>query len=71
MLRRPHYIALGIVLLVTVVLLKLPSRTATKLKLAISADKKAPFGQIVKVMDAAKEAKIKGVNAFMKEAAKP
>jgi len=41
------------------------------LKLAISADKKAPFGQIVKVMDAAKEAKIKAVNAFTKEAAKP
>ena len=41
------------------------------LKLAISADKKAPFGQIVKVMDAAKEAKIKTVNAFTKEAAKP
>src|SRR5881409_3690920 len=37
MLRRPHYIALGIVVLVTVVVLKLPSRTATKLKLAISA----------------------------------
>jgi len=37
MLRRPHYIALGIVVLVTVVLLKLPSRAATKLKLAISA----------------------------------
>src|ERR1043166_7312540 len=29
------------------------------LKMAISADKAAPFGQIVKVMDAAKEAKIK------------
>ena len=42
-----------------------------KLKLAISADKEAPFGQIVKVMDAAKEAKIKTVNAFTKEAAKP
>jgi biopolymer transport protein ExbD len=41
------------------------------LKLAISADKNAPFGQIVKVMDAAKEAKIKLVNAFTKEAAKP
>lgn len=34
------------------------------LKLAISADESAPFGQIVKVMDAAKEAKIKIVNAF-------
>ena len=41
------------------------------LKLAISADKLAPFGQIVKVMDAAKEAKIKMVNAFTKEAGKP
>jgi biopolymer transport protein ExbD len=41
-----------------------------QLKLAISADKNAPFGQIVKVMDAAKEARIKNVNAFTKEAAK-
>lgn len=41
------------------------------LKLAISADKQAPFGQIVKVMDAAKQAGIKIVNAFTKEAAKP
>jgi biopolymer transport protein ExbD len=41
------------------------------LKLAISADTLAPFGQIVKVMDAAKEAKIKMVNAFTKEAGKP
>lgn len=40
------------------------------LKLAISADSKAPFGQIVKVMDAAKAANIKIVNAFTKEAAK-
>ena len=37
------------------------------LQLAISADKMAPFGQIVKVMDAAKEAKIKSVNAFTRE----
>ncbi len=36
MFKRPHYIALGIVVLLTVVLLKLPSRTASKLKLAIS-----------------------------------
>jgi len=41
------------------------------LKLAISADTKAPFGQIGKVMDAAKEAKIKVINAFTKEAGKP
>ncbi len=37
------------------------------LKLAISADKNAPFGQVVKVMDAAKAAGIKSVNAFTKE----
>jgi rod shape-determining protein MreC len=36
MLRRPHYIIVGVVLLLTVVLLKLPSRTATQIKLAIS-----------------------------------
>ncbi len=42
-----------------------------ELKLAINADKAAPFGQIVKVMDAAKDAKIKAVNAFTKEVAKP
>jgi len=41
-----------------------------ELKMAISADKAAPWGQIVKVMDAAKEAKIKVANAFMKEAGK-
>jgi biopolymer transport protein ExbD len=43
-------------------------RKNPNLKLAISADKAAPFGQIVKVMDAAKESKIKAVNAFTKEA---
>jgi biopolymer transport protein ExbD len=40
------------------------------LKLAIRADTKAPFGQIVKVMDATKEAKVKQVNAFTKEVGK-
>jgi biopolymer transport protein ExbD len=42
-----------------------------EISVAISADKMAPFGQIVKVMDAAKAAKIKMVNAFTKEPAKP
>jgi len=42
-----------------------------ELRLSISADKAAPFGQVVKVMDAAKEAKIKSVNAFTKEPGKP
>ncbi|MCS7337642.1 MAG: biopolymer transporter ExbD [Verrucomicrobiae bacterium] len=37
------------------------------LKLAISADRNAPFGQVIKVMDAAKAAGIKSVNAFTKE----
>src|SRR5206468_1170203 len=45
--------------------------TTPDLKLAISADKTAPFGQIVKIMDAAKKAGIKIVNAFTKESAKP
>ena len=40
-------------------------------KLAISADKAAPFGQIIKVMDAAKAARITRVNAFTKEPGKP
>ena len=43
-----------------------------ELKLAISADKNAPWQAVVKVMDAAREAKIKGgINAFMKEVGKP
>ena len=36
MLKRPHYIALGVVILFTFVLIKLPSRAASNLKLAIS-----------------------------------
>jgi biopolymer transport protein ExbD len=42
------------------------------IRVAISADKDAPWGQVVKVMDAAKSANIKlgMVDAFMKEAAK-
>jgi biopolymer transport protein ExbD len=38
-----------------------------QMKLSLSADKKAPFGQIVKVMDAAKEANIKAISAFTRE----
>jgi len=41
-----------------------------ELKLAINADKAAPFGQIVKVMDAAKDAKIKFVSAYTKDTPK-
>jgi biopolymer transport protein ExbD len=41
-------------------------------KLALSADKKAPFGQIIRVMDIAKEAKItSGISAFTKQAGQP
>jgi biopolymer transport protein ExbD len=39
--------------------------------LAINADEKAPWGKIVKVRDAAAEAKIKSLVAFTKEKATP
>jgi biopolymer transport protein ExbD len=39
--------------------------------LAINADEKAPWGKIVKVRDAAVEAKIKTFVAFTKDSAKP
>jgi biopolymer transport protein ExbD len=41
------------------------------LKLAVNADKNAPWGQMVKVTDAAKAANIKTVSAFTKEPGKP
>jgi len=41
---------------------------STNFVLAISADKNAPFGTIVKVMDIAKELGIKSVSAFTKSA---
>jgi biopolymer transport protein ExbD len=41
------------------------------LRLAINADERAPWGKIVKVQDAAKNANIKTLYAFMKEASKP
>jgi biopolymer transport protein ExbD len=41
-----------------------------ELKLAINADERAPWGKIVKVKDAAKEANIKTLYAFTKETAK-
>ncbi|HWF18559.1 MAG TPA: biopolymer transporter ExbD [Verrucomicrobiae bacterium] len=40
-----------------------------QLKLTLRADTKAPFGRIVKVMDIAKEANIKMVDAFTKPSA--
>jgi biopolymer transport protein ExbD len=42
------------------------------LKLAISADKAAPIGQVIKVMDISKEVKLKpGVDLYTKEPGKP
>ena len=37
MLKRPHYLALGVVILITLLVFKLPSRAAANLKLAISS----------------------------------
>ena len=50
---------------------ELTTRVSKKpdLHLSINADKAAPFGQIVKVMDAAKAANIKAVSAYTKHAA--
>ncbi len=42
-----------------------------QLVLAIDADEKAPWGKVVKVRDAAAEAKIKTLVAYTREAAKP
>ena len=42
-----------------------------KLKLAVRADKNAPWGKMVAVMDAAKAAKITAISAYTKEAGKP
>lgn len=38
-----------------------------ELRLALNADTAAPFGQVIKVTDAAKEAKIKIITAFTRE----
>ena len=42
-----------------------------KLVLAINADEKAPWGKVVKIRDAAAEAKITSLVAFTKEKATP
>ncbi|HEX4350821.1 MAG TPA: biopolymer transporter ExbD [Verrucomicrobiae bacterium] len=42
-----------------------------KLKLAVRADKDAPWGRMVAVMDAAKAAKITDISAFTKQEGKP
>jgi len=50
--------------------LKAEAARQPNLRLALSADEKAPFGQIIKVMDAAKEAGIRVVNAFARQPAR-
>ena len=47
------------------------SQNPTNLVLAINADEKAPWGKIVKIRDAAAEAKIKSLVAYTKETTKP
>ena len=47
------------------------SRQQGQISLSIRADTEAPFGQIVKVMDAAKSAGIRMVNAFTKNPGTP
>ncbi len=42
-----------------------------KLVLAINADEKAPWGKVVKIRDAAAEAKITSLVAYTREAGKP
>jgi biopolymer transport protein ExbD len=42
-----------------------------EVKLAVRADKNAPWGRIVQVMDIAKQANIKIMSAYTKEAGKP
>ena len=42
-----------------------------QLVLAINADERAPWGKVVKIRDAAAEAKIKSLVAFTKETPKP
>ena len=56
MLRRPHYIALGIVVVVTVAVLKLPSRTAARVKLAVSSLYVPLFGTAGSVQKTAEKA---------------
>jgi biopolymer transport protein ExbD len=42
-----------------------------KVKLAVRADKDAPWGRMVEVMDAAKAANIRDISAYTKETGKP
>jgi biopolymer transport protein ExbD len=42
-----------------------------KLKLAVNADTNAPWGRLVAVMEAAKDASITNISALTKDAGKP
>jgi len=42
-----------------------------ELKLGISADRSAPVGQVVRIMDTAKETRVKSVYMFTRELAQP
>ena len=44
--------------------LRKAAQRSSRVSLSIQADQEAPFGQIIRVMDAAKECGIKAVNAF-------
>jgi biopolymer transport protein ExbD len=67
--KEPPYLHLGLrPVTLEKLLSELKSSTARnpRVALAIRADAGAPFGEVVKVMDAAREAGIKTVNAFTK-----
>jgi len=51
--------------------LKAEVKKNPNLVLAINADEKAPWGRVVKIRDAAADAKVKTLVAFTKEATKP
>jgi biopolymer transport protein ExbD len=52
-------------------ILQVNIKTNTALKLAIGGDKDAPWGQVIKVMDIAKEVGIRESRAYTAEAKKP
>ena len=47
------------------------ARKDPQLKLSIKADKHAPFGEVIRVIDAAKTANVAGISAITEKSAKP
>jgi biopolymer transport protein ExbD len=47
------------------------ARNDPKLRVDIKADKRAPFGEVIKVIDAAKEARVGSINAITEKRAGP